>query len=251
MDHPAQGRHPHPVQAGDDRLRRHGFRPDHLHHLMPRHARRALPARRLAVPEVRPDTRADHRKAHRHFHATVRGDPGRRLRRGSPDSLVSNRNSIEIFAIREPDICDPRETTVLSRRMVPRAACSVPGHRHAHPASYPGRLPAGRPAMVPVRLPRGLSRHADGDFKHRHRLNPPARWSTPNPCANQSARAGVAELADAVDSKSTVLTDLWVRPPPPAPSSSPKTDTFHPLARLSDFAVPPDSPPAARRCLVV
>src|SRR4029079_17586667 len=31
-----------------------------------------------------------------------------------------------------------------------------------------------------------------------------------------SAQAGVAELADARDSKSRVLRDVWVRPPPPA-----------------------------------
>jgi hypothetical protein len=30
-------------------------------------------------------------------------------------------------------------------------------------------------------------------------------------------RAGVAELADALDSKSGSLTGVWVRPPPPVP----------------------------------
>src|SRR6185503_20565729 len=34
-----------------------------------------------------------------------------------------------------------------------------------------------------------------------------------------SARAGVAELADARDSKSRVSRDVWVRPPPPACTS--------------------------------
>jgi hypothetical protein len=32
--------------------------------------------------------------------------------------------------------------------------------------------------------------------------------------------AGVAELADALDSKSGSLTGVWVRPPPPAPTSN-------------------------------
>jgi hypothetical protein len=30
--------------------------------------------------------------------------------------------------------------------------------------------------------------------------------------------ADVAELADALDSKSSIFTDVWVRPPPSAPS---------------------------------
>ena len=38
-----------------------------------------------------------------------------------------------------------------------------------------------------------------------------------------SARAGVAELADARDSKSRVPRDVWVRPPPPALSERPLT----------------------------
>ena len=32
--------------------------------------------------------------------------------------------------------------------------------------------------------------------------------------------AGVAELADALDSKSSIREDVWVRPPPPAPSKA-------------------------------
>ena len=32
--------------------------------------------------------------------------------------------------------------------------------------------------------------------------------------------ADVAELADALDSKSSVFTDVWVRPPPSAPCQS-------------------------------
>ena len=56
--------------------------------------------------------------------------------------------------------------------------------------------------------------------------------------------ADVAKLADALDSKSCVLTDVWVRPPPSAPSNStsrtsllldsvPRTEHWLPPSRLS------------------
>ena len=132
------------------------FDPIDLHRLMPRHARRALPARRLAVPEVRPDPRPIIEKRVGMFMLLFVVDPRRRLCRGRPDSLVSNRNSIEIYAIREPDICDPRETTVSRREgwsLAPRIQFRVIAMRTLRRIQAVSLRVA---PLVPVRLPRQL-----------------------------------------------------------------------------------------------
>ena len=47
--------------------------------------------------------------------------------------------------------------------------------------------------------------------------------------------AGVVELADALDSKSSVRKDVRVRPPPPAPSESPESLDLTGFSGLSLF----------------
>jgi hypothetical protein len=66
----------------------------------------------------------------------------------------------------------------------------------------------------------------DIELPFRSRLpSPPAQsphLPLPLPCAYVPSRlaADVAELADALDSKSSIFTDVWVRPPPSAPCQS-------------------------------
>ena len=98
-----------------------------------------------------------------------------------------------------------------------RCSLSVPGRFHGHVPPHPDRLHARRAALVPVRFPRRVRRAAACNALRPHRLSAAGQRHFIGLIS--PPRAGVAELADAVDSKSTVLTDLWVRPPPPAPGS--------------------------------
>ena len=66
----------------------------------------------------------------------------------------------------------------------------------------------------------------------RHR--PPNARKYQNVFSHQkSTYAGVVELADALDSKSSVRKDVRVRPPPPAPLGNPESPV---LWRLSGFS---------------
>lgn len=99
---------------------------------------------------------------------------------------------------------------------------SVPCVRSAASRPFPcasprnGSCASSSAPMLPCssrcrdRRPYRLGEGAAGLPSNDKLIRPPAACCGP---------AGVAELADAVDSKSTVLTDLWVRPPPPAPTS--------------------------------
>ena len=92
-----------------------------------------------------------------------------------------------------------------------------------------GRTRGARPSPAGCRAPRGPRRATRVTNALMHGLRPgtsppPVRTARrmppePNPGASRRLRsqaAGVAELADARDSKSRVLRDVWVRPPPPA-----------------------------------
>src|SRR5216684_162849 len=51
--------------------------------------------------------------------------------------------------------------------------------------------------------------------------------------------ADVAELADALDSKSGIRKDVWVRPPPSAPSRNPRENSGFSSVRNAAFATAP------------
>jgi hypothetical protein len=80
---------------------------------------------------------------------------------------------------------------------------------------------------------RGISRHLGAGSRHAEPALCYFACVTPAKCETVAfAAAGVAELADALDSKSSTRKGVWVRAPPPAPLLRPSASSVRDLCQI-------------------
>jgi hypothetical protein len=80
---------------------------------------------------------------------------------------------------------------------------------------------------------RSIPRHPSAGARHAEPVLCYFACVTPAKCETVAfAAAGVAELADALDSKSSTRKGVWVRAPPPAPLLRPSVQSSRPVPNL-------------------